>query len=180
MARTKHEATHTNCLKTKNWIYVVKSSLLHLLQKSVQVLHSVSSSVGPSMAISIFHCCLVRSQPVTGICRVLAGLFTFLSRQPVVNLSLELVKGTDSELSSGLQKTTHLLNKIAAKGGWSHTHMNSGKLVTWLETDWGSELPLPFSDTHLGLAELSKFVCSNNCLCNLMPETESEQGPLAT
>ena len=165
--------------KKKSCIYVVE---IQPLASPAEVCASATFgilSVGPSMAISIFHCCLVRSQPFTGICRFLAGLFTFLSRHPVVNLNLELVEGTDSELSSGLQKT-RLLNKIAAKGGRSHTHMNSGKLVMRLETDGGSELPLPFDVTHLGLAELSKLICSNNCLCNLMPETESEQEPLAT
>ena len=39
------------------------------------------------MATDIFHQCLVRSQPFAGTHRFLAlvGLFTFLSRRPVVN-----------------------------------------------------------------------------------------------
>ena len=39
------------------------------------------------MATDIFHQCLVRSQPFAGTHRflALAGLFTFLSRRPVVN-----------------------------------------------------------------------------------------------
>ena len=39
------------------------------------------------MAINIFHQCLVKSRPFAGAHRflALAGLFTFLSRRPVVN-----------------------------------------------------------------------------------------------
>ena len=46
---------------------------------------SVSLSLGPSMVANIFHRCLVRSWPFGGIHRFLAGLFTFLSRQPTVS-----------------------------------------------------------------------------------------------
>ena len=64
-------------------------SLLHLLQNSAQaqwitVLLSVSSSLGPSIAIHTFHWCLVSSWLVAGAHRFLAGLFTILSRWPVV------------------------------------------------------------------------------------------------
>ena len=47
--------------------------------------------------------------------------------------------------------------------------MNSGKLVTWLETDVGSDLPLTlFSVTHSGLAELLKLLSANNQLHTLI------------
>ena len=60
----------------------LKLYLLRLLQHSVQVqwvtvLLLVSLSLGLSMIINISHWCLVTH-------RFLAGLFTFLSRQPVV------------------------------------------------------------------------------------------------
>ena len=64
-------------------------SLLHLLQNSVQAqwitaLLSVSSSLGSSTTIHMFHWCLVSSWLVAGVHRFLAGLFTILSRRPVV------------------------------------------------------------------------------------------------
>ena len=43
----------------------------------------VSLSFGPSMAISIFHWCLVRSWPFAGSQRFLDDLFTCFYRQPV-------------------------------------------------------------------------------------------------
>ena len=55
------------------------------------------------MAISIFHQCQVRSWPFAGTHRFLAGLFTFLSRQPTVN-GAEPVEGTGVELSSKVRK----------------------------------------------------------------------------
>ena len=45
----------------------------------------VSLSLGPSMAVNIFHGCLVSSKLFTGTRRFLAGMFTFLSMQPLVN-----------------------------------------------------------------------------------------------
>ena len=49
------------------------------------------------MAVSIFHQCLIRSLPFAGTHRFLAGLFTFLSRQPTVN-GAEPVEGTGVEV----------------------------------------------------------------------------------
>ena len=63
----------------------------HLLHNSVQAqwitaLLSVSSCLGPSVEVNIFHQCLhVRSWSFSGTCGFLAGLFTFLSRQLIVN-----------------------------------------------------------------------------------------------
>ena len=53
-------------------------------QTYITVLHSLSWSLGPSMAISIFHWCLVRSHPFACNCPV-AGLFPFLKRQYVIS-----------------------------------------------------------------------------------------------
>ena len=67
----------------------LKFCLSCLPQNSMQdrriSLISVSSNLGPAMAINIFHRCLVRSRNFPGTHRFLAGLFTFLSRRPVVN-----------------------------------------------------------------------------------------------
>ena len=51
----------------------------------ITTLLSVSLSLGSTMAINISHWCLVRSLPFAGTRRFLAGLLTFLSRQPIVN-----------------------------------------------------------------------------------------------
>ena len=112
----------------------LKFYLSCLLQNSVQAqwikaLLLVSSSLGPSMAINIFHWCLVRSWTSVDTDRFLARLFTFLSRRPIV--ILELVEGTGLELSSR-----------AVKYDRSYMQINDRKLVMWPETDAGSELPL--------------------------------------
>ena len=78
-------------LKEQSCFTLLNFCLSHLQQNSVQArqitaLLSVSSSLRPSVTIgNIFHWCLVRSQPFTGTGRFLAGLFTFLRRQPIVN-----------------------------------------------------------------------------------------------
>ena len=118
----------------------------------------VSLSMGLSIAINIFHPCLVRLWLFAGTCRFLAGLFTFLSR-PLLSTSSELVKGTGSKLSSWLRKQnaenldlSFATPYWAVKCGWSCIQMNGGKLVIWLKTDEGSELPLiSFNVTHPGL-----------------------------
>ena len=56
------------------------------------LLVSKPSSFGPSIAISIFHCCLVRSWAFAGIGRFLAGLFTFMPNVNQLRKS-ELVEG---------------------------------------------------------------------------------------
>ena len=95
MHTSKHEATYYG-LTAKNFFFFLKEQSgtfvievyththTQLLQNSVQTcwitaLYLVSWSLVPSMAISIFHCCLVRSWPFTGTRRFPAGLFTFLS-----------------------------------------------------------------------------------------------------
>ena len=78
-------------LKEQSCFTLLNFCLSHLQQNSVQArqitaLLSVSSSLRPSVTIgNIFHWCLVRSRPFTGTGRFLAGLFTFLRRQPIVN-----------------------------------------------------------------------------------------------
>ena len=83
MCTAKHGTKHTD---TK-WQRFFKNNLAVLQARwiALTALLSVPSSLGPSMAINICHWCLVRSQPFSGTGRFLAGLFTFLSRQPVVN-----------------------------------------------------------------------------------------------
>ena len=78
-------------LKEQSCFTLLNFCLSHLQQNSVQArqitaLLSVSSSLRPSVTIgNNFHWCLVRSRPFTGTGRFLAGLFTFLRRQPIVN-----------------------------------------------------------------------------------------------
>ena len=61
--------------------------LAHILDTCTKItaLLLVSSSLGTTMAVSIVHWCLVRSWPFAGTCRFLSGLFTFLSRRPIVS-----------------------------------------------------------------------------------------------
>ena len=97
MCRTIHQTWHKNT-HTLTAVFFnnspaftnYKICLLHMLQNFVQAwgitaLQSVSSGLGPSMAVNISHRCLVRSQPLSGTGRFLAGLFTFFNRQPLVN-----------------------------------------------------------------------------------------------
>ena len=69
----------------------------------------VSSNLGPSMAINIFHRCLVGSWPFAGACRFLAGLFTFFSRWPIVN-QLRASGRTWFRFTIMIQKNLHCLS----------------------------------------------------------------------
>ena len=135
---------------------------------SSTALLSISSNLGPSMAINIFHRCLVGSWPFAGACRFLAGLFTFFSRWPIVN-QLRASGRTWFRFIIMIPNKTKKFSALpfmtiyrAAKCGPFHIYlymqMNGRKVVIWLETDVGRELPLTWSDViHPGLAELSSL-----------------------
>ena len=114
------------------------------------------------MAVSIFHQCLIRSQPFAGTHRFLAGLFTFLSRQPTVN-GAEPVEGTGAEILELSSKYNYFFLEFSAlsfltwcwatKCDQAWVEMNGRKLVIYPETDIDSKLPLTlFNVTHPGLA----------------------------
>ena len=149
----------------------------------ITVLLSVSSSMGPSMAINIFHQYLVRSWSFAGTGIFLAGLFTFLSRWPNVNqlralgrnwfrtvvMTMKNKTKNKSEFSALSSATLHW----AAKSGQAHIQMNGGgeggggrgrREVIQLEPDTGHELPLT---PGWQLSE-SKLVCSDNWLGTIM------------
>ena len=101
----------------------------------------------------------IRSQLVTDIGRFLASLFTFLSRWPIVNQLRASGRNYYYNYNKRERKKSHFsaLSFItlysAEKCSQSHMQMDIWKLVMWLETDVGSELPMTlFNVTHPGLA----------------------------
>ena len=112
-----------------------------VLQDSVQdqwitALLSVSSSLGPSMAVSIFHRCLARSWPFAG-----TGCFVCILQ--LAAYCRRLGAGGRNWFIAAVKKKWKM-------------QMNRGKVVQQLETGVGSELPLNlFEVTHPGLAALN-------------------------
>ena len=98
------------------------------------------------MAINIFHRCLVRSQPLAGASRFLAGLFTFLSRQPIANQLRACVRNWFRTIITTTPKSDFVcvlhfaILCWAVKWGWSCMQLNGRKLVMQPETDEGNEL----------------------------------------
>ena len=77
---TTIDATHADCDFQSTTLHLPRYLNFCLLRLSAAAFCAslmVSSSLGPSVAINIFHQCPVRSRPFPGTGRFLAGLFTF-------------------------------------------------------------------------------------------------------
>ena len=122
------------------------------------------------MTINILHWCLVRCWSFAGTHRLLAGLFTFLSRQPVVNRLrangrnwFRIITTAGERKKSEFSVLSYCDIMLSCKMWLSHMQMNGMKLVMRPETDVGNELPLILFDvTYPDLDKLSKLMCSDN------------------
>ena len=153
MHATKNDSIHTDTSDSdffKNSQYC--TCLSHLLQKSVQVwwitkLHSIFSSLGPFIAINIFHWCLVRSQPFAGTGRFLACLFAILNRQPIIKWLR--ASGMNSWLwKKWVRVFCIVFHDIMLSCKMWCMQINGRKLVMLPETELSLTL---FSVTHPGL-----------------------------
>ena len=92
----------------------------------------VSSSLGLSMAISIFHWSMDSSWPFAGTGRFLADSFTWVGG--LLLTCSELVEGTGSELSSWLQKKKVRLKKKVMILRWALKMWSVMYVNEWQET----------------------------------------------
>ena len=101
---TTTDATHADCDFQSTTLHLPRYLNFCLLRLSTAAFCAslmVSSSLGPSVAINIFHQCPVRSRPFPGTGRFLAGLFTFWAGSELVEAGAKLSMIVSSLLRRG-------------------------------------------------------------------------------